>query len=52
MEYLFRSKEGYQFFKEKKEGITAEIDTLSKTELDSSNSDKPPVSMKCVCCFV
>jgi hypothetical protein len=37
MEYLFRSKDGYQFFKEKKEGITAEIDTLSKTELDSSN---------------
>jgi hypothetical protein len=37
MEYLFGSKDGYQFFKEKKEGITAEIDTLSKTELDSNN---------------
>jgi hypothetical protein len=37
MEYLFRSKDWYQFFKEKKEGITAEIDTLSKTELDSNN---------------
>jgi hypothetical protein len=37
MEYLFRGKDGYQFFKEKKDGITAEIDTLSKTELDSSN---------------
>jgi hypothetical protein len=37
MEYLFRSRDGYQFFKEKKEGITAEIDTLSKIELNSSN---------------
>jgi hypothetical protein len=37
MEYLFRTRDGYQFFKEKKEGITAEIDTLSKIELDSSD---------------
>lgn len=37
MKYLFRSKDGYQFFKGKKERITTEIDTLSKTELDSSN---------------
>lgn len=37
MHYLFRSKNGHQFFKEKKDEITAEIDTFSKTELDSSN---------------
>lgn len=37
MIYLFRNRDGYQFFKKKKDEITEEIDTLSKTELESSN---------------
>jgi hypothetical protein len=37
MEYLFRSKQGFQFFEEKKNEIKEEIDTLSKAELDSSD---------------
>lgn len=37
MNYLFHSKDGFQFFEEKRAAITEEIDTLSKTELESSN---------------
>ena len=37
MEYLFRNKDGHQFFKEKKDEIVKEIDTLSKIELESSD---------------
>jgi len=37
MEYLFRSKDGFQYFEEKAKALKEEIDTLSKTELESSN---------------
>lgn len=37
MKYLFRSKDGFQFFREKRAAITEEIDTLSKVELESSD---------------
>jgi len=37
MNYLYSSKNGFQFFDEKKAAITEEIDTLSKSELESSN---------------
>lgn len=37
MDYLFRGKRGFQFFEEKIKTVKDEIDTLSKTELDSSN---------------
>lgn len=37
MNYLFRSKDGFQYFEEKRAAITEEINTLSKTELESSN---------------
>jgi hypothetical protein len=37
MNYLFSSKDGFQFFNEKKDALTEEIDTLSRTELESSD---------------
>jgi hypothetical protein len=37
MDYLFSSKDGFQFFNERKDALTEEIDTLSKTELESSD---------------
>lgn len=45
MDYLFRSRDGFQFFEEKRDEVIKEIDTLSKTELDSS-SDSLKIILK------